>query len=104
MAQDTEDVKGKIFATVGGVDESVELVSDDPSLVAANGGFPFFYGMHQRMFGKKLIDFNPGQKVSGIHQTFNGICLYGYYVETDKKLYYHVCSAPPDLRIRFWPL
>lgn len=102
MAKDTKKVKGKVYSTVSGVDESVELVTPEPSLASVNGTFPFFYGMHQRMFGKKLIDFNPEQMVYGIHQTFNGVCLYGYYVQTDNKLYYHVCSAPPDLRIRFW--
>ena len=102
MAKDTEDVKGKIFSTVAGIDESIELVSDEPGLAGVNGSFPFFYGMHQRLYGKKLIDFNPGQSVYGVHQTFNGVCLYGYYVQTNEKLYYHLCNAPPDLRIRFW--
>lgn len=103
MARDTKFAKGKIFEAVAGIDESVPLVSSEPSLASCNGAFPFFYGMHQRIHGKKLIDFNPGQQVHGIHQTFNGVCLYGYYVETDQKLYFHMCDAPPDLRIRFWP-
>jgi hypothetical protein len=89
------------FQTVAGIDESVDLTDKGDTLALAEGVFPFFFGMHQRQFGKKIIDFNPGQKVYGIHQTFNGVCLYGYYVETDQKLYYHVCVAPPDLRIVF---
>lgn len=103
MAFDTEKVKGKIFTTIGGIDESTPLVAPQPIIAGVNGSFPFFDGMHQRIFGKKLIDFNPNQRVNGIHQTFNGVCLYGYYVETNNKLYFHVCSAPPDLRINFWP-
>lgn len=102
MAFDTEKVKGKIFTTVGGIDESSSLVAPEPTIVGVNGSFPFFHGMHQRMLGKKLIDFNPNQKVYSIHQTFNGVCLYGYYVQTNNKLYFHVCDAPPDLRIHFW--
>lgn len=102
MAFDPLQVKGKIFQAVGGVNEATLSTSPDPTLNALNGSFPFFYGMHQRIFGKKIIDFNPGQAVYAIHQTFNGICLYGYYVQTINKLYYHLCSAPPDLRIRFW--
>lgn len=103
MAEDIRNVKGPILLTVGGIDESLPLTSPDPTIAQNNGTFPFFYGMHQRMFGKKIIDFNPEQKVFGIHQTFNGVCLYGYFVQTNNKLYYHVCDAPPDLRIVFWP-
>lgn len=102
MAKDTLKIKGQIFPTIGGVDESTSLTSKETTVVSNNGSFPFFDGMVERMFGKKLIDFNPGQKVYAIHQTFNGICLYGYYVQTDQKLYFHVCDAPPDLRIRFF--
>lgn len=103
MAEDTLKVKGQIFQNVGGIDESIPLTSKDDSfsINTNNGTFPFFYGMHERMFGKKIIDYNPGQSIYGICQTFNGTCLYGYYVQTNNKLYYHVCSAPPDLRIRF---
>jgi len=103
MAFDPKKVKGKIFQIVGGVDESSFLTTAEPTLAGAEGTFPFFYGMHQRLFGKKIIDYNPDQKVYGIHQTFNGVCLYGYYVQTNNKLYYHLCDAPPDLRIHFWP-
>lgn len=102
MAFDPLQAKGKTFEVVGGVDEASLSTSIDPTLNSVNGSFPFFYGMHQRMFGKKIIDFNPDQAVYGIHQTFNGICLYGYYVQTVNKLYYHLCSAPPDLRIHFF--
>lgn len=103
MAKDPKQVKGKVFDSIGGIDESIQLVSNNPSLAKVNGAFPFFYGMHQRMLGKKIIDYNPEQKVFAIHQTFNGVCLYGYFVQTNNKLYYHLCDAPPDLRIHFWP-
>lgn len=103
MAFDPKKVKGKIFLSVGGVDESTSLTTDEPSVANTGGVFPYFYGIQQRMFGKKTIDFNPDQQVFGIHQTFNGVCLYGYYVQTHLKLYYHACDAPPDLRIKFWP-
>lgn len=103
MAKDTEHKKGLNLQTIQGMDESISLATKDESVVKNNGSFPFFYGMVQRMFGKKIIDFNPGQAVYAIHQCYNGICLYGYYVQTSAKLYYHVCSAPPDLRIHFWP-
>lgn len=105
MAQDTQQVKGKsgkIIPAIGGIDESTSLTDDNTSFASNNGVLPFFYGMAQRMFGKKIIDFNPNQKVFGICQTFNGVCLYGYYVQTNNKLYYHVCNAPPDLRIEFY--
>jgi len=99
VAKQTEQVKSQVVA-ISGVNESLDLAN--PSAVAVAGGvFPFFYGSVQRHFGKKLIDFNPGCKVSAIHQVFSGVCVYGYYVETDLKLYYHPCSAPPDLRIKF---
>jgi len=103
MAFDTKKVKGVIFQTAGGVDESLLLTNTEPSVSGINGSFPFFYGMHQRMFGKKIIAFNPNQKIYAIHQAFNGVCLYGYYVQTHNKLYYHTCDAPPDMRIKFWP-
>lgn len=103
MAQDTQNTKPKVLLTIGGVDESINLINNEPALGGVAGTFPFFYGMLERMFGKKIIDFNPGQAVYGIQQTFNGVCLYGYYVQTNTKLYYHVCDAPPDLRIKFWP-
>lgn len=103
MAKDTVTAKGPIHLNIGGVDESTPLTSDKDTVGSNNGSFPFFNGMYQRMLGKKLIDFNPDQAVYGICQTFNGTCLYGYYVQTNNKLYYHVCAAPPDLRIKFWP-
>lgn len=103
MAKDALQAKGPMAPKIGGVNESVPLAASNPYFAASNGSYPFFYGMHQRIFGKKLIDYNPDQAIYGIHQTFNGVCLYGYYVQTNNKLYYHVCSAPPDLRIRFWP-
>lgn len=102
MAKDTKKIKGHILSTVDGIAESVPLTVAEPSVVSNSGSYPFFYGMYQRIFGKKIIDFNPDQAVYAIHQTFNGICLYGYYVQTSKKLYYHLCDAPPDLRIRFF--
>lgn len=101
MASDTLQVQPVKLTTVGGMDESVEMTDRSEALQECHGTFPFFYGMHQRLFGKKIIDYNPDQKIWGIHQTFNGVCLYGYYVETNNKLYFHICSAPPDLRIRF---
>jgi hypothetical protein len=101
MPKDTLRATSAKLKQVGGIDESVEITDQTSILQEVRGTFPFFYGMHQRMFGKKIIDYNPAQKIWGIHQSFNGVCLYGYYVETNFKLYFHVCSAPPDLRIRF---
>lgn len=100
MAKTTLGFAGQPINALGGVDESISLT--EASFANAEGVFPFFNGMHQRMFGKKIIDVNPGQAIYGIQQVFNGICLYGYYVQTDEKLYYHVCNAPPDLRIIFY--
>lgn len=101
MAKATLKEKGQIFQQIGGMDESVSLATPDPTHADVNGVFPFFYGMHQRLSGKKIIEFNPGQEIWGIHQAFS-ICVYGYYVQTNNKLYYHGCTAPPDLRITFW--
>ena len=101
MAKETRATKPVYLQTVGGMDESVEITNNSEAMVLAQGSFPWFYGMHHRMFGKKLIDWNPEQEVFQIHQAFNGICLYGYYVETNHKLYFHLCMAPPDLRIHF---
>ncbi len=103
MAKDALRPTGKVLQPLEGVDESNPLAADDATFAKAAGISPFFYGIHQRMSGKKIIDYNPNQKISAIHQTFNGVCLYGYYVETDQKLYFHVCDAPPDLRIKFTP-
>lgn len=100
MAKATLDFQGQVFNTVGGIDESISFT--EAEFVSVNGSFPFFDGSHQRMFGKKIIDVNIGESIYGIQQVFNGICLYGYYVQTNHKLYYHVCSAPPDLRIKFY--
>lgn len=101
MAKDTLRAQPAKLVSVGGMDESVEYTDSSPAFQEVSGSFPFFYGSHQRIFGKKLIDYNPDQKIWGIHQSFNGVCLYGYFVETQAKLYFHVCAAPPDLRIRF---
>lgn len=101
MAKDTDQVFPSKQNSVGGLDESVEITDRSPVCQDISGVFPFFYGMTQRIFGKKIIDYNPEQKIWGIHQSFNGVCLYGYFVETSEKLYFHVCSAPPDLRIHF---
>lgn len=101
MPKDTLKSQPVKLLQIGGMDESVEVTDASPVLQEVGGVFPFFYGMAQRIFGKKIIDYNPNQKIWSIHQSFNGVCLYGYYVETDQKLYFHVCSAPPDLRIRF---
>jgi hypothetical protein len=101
MPKSTLRVTAAKLKQVSGMDESVEMTDSSPILQEAHGTFSFFYGMHQRMFGKKIIDYNPDQIIWGIHQSFNGVCLYGYFVETSEKLYFHVCSAPPDLRIKF---
>lgn len=100
MAKTALVYPGQPTNKIGGIDESVSLT--EATLAAASGVFPFFYGSLQRMLGKKIIDYNPDQSVYGIQQVFNGICLYGYYVQTNAKLYYHVCDAPPDLRIVFF--
>jgi hypothetical protein len=111
MAKDPLSIQSVFLPALGGMDESVSETDmhDNQAgaltfipLNTARGVFPFFQGMHQRMPGKKLIDYNPAQKVMGIHQSFNGICQYGYYVQTDAKLYYHLCTAPPDMRIHFY--
>lgn len=101
MAKASLQYPGQPTNKLGGIDESQSLTT--ASFASVSGVFPFFDGMHQRMFGKKIIDFNPDQSVYAVQQVFNGICLYGYYVQTNHKLYYHVCNAPPDLRIKFWP-
>lgn len=108
MAKAAYEYPGQVSTELGGIDESKSFT--DASFVNVRGSFPFFEGMHQRMFGKKIIEFNlqktptfQYQSIYGIQQVFNGICLYGYYVQTINKLYYHVCNAPPDLRIKFWP-
>jgi len=90
----------QIIPAIGGVDEASDL--QDPFFFESVAGvIPYYFGMQQRQSGKKLIDWNPEQKVYAIHQAFNGAGQYGYYVETDHKLYYHVCDAPPDLRIHW---
>lgn len=109
MAKSALEYPGQPATSLGGIDESASLT--EVSFAHTNGSFPFFAGMHERMFGKKIIEFNKDsagaggafQQIYGIQQVFNGICLYGYYVQTNRKLYYHVCNAPPDLRIKFWP-
>lgn len=101
MAKSTlQQTPSKIAVVLGGVDEAQDVASSDAAQVVG-GVIPFFHGTLQRFFGKKIIDFNPGHEVLGVHQVFSGVCVYGYFVETSQKLYYHVCSAPPDLRIRF---
>lgn len=110
MAKDTFQISDLKMTALGGMDESVSQTDmtdiqlgnlNFKPLMVASGVFPFFQGMHQRMTGKKIIDYNPNQKVMGIHQTFNGVCQYGYYVQTSAKLYYHLCTAPPDMRIHW---
>jgi len=101
-----------------GVDEALSEVEvegqDSPiphHLAKVSGVFPPFYdikaiyeqsdvpgsGALQRLFGKKLIDSNPNQKVFAIAQAYNGFGQYGYYVQTDQKLYFHQCETPKDL-------
>ena len=110
MAKDTFQISDQKLDALGGMDESVSETDMTDAAIGTlvfkplnvvSGAFPFFQGMHQRMTGKKIIDFNPGQKVYAIHQTFNGVCQYGYYVQTSAKLYYHLCTAPPDMRIHW---
>ena len=110
MAKDTLQIQGVDLGPLGGMDEAVTEVDFTDAqvgkltfkpLVTVSGILPYFQGNYQRMTGKKIIDFNPGQKVMGICQTFNGVCQYGYYVQTNNKLYYHLCSAPPDMRIHW---
>jgi hypothetical protein len=111
MAKDKYQISDLKFISLGGMDESVSETDQTDSQVGAlvfkplnvaRGMFPYFQGMHQRMTGKKIIDYNPAQSVMGIVQTFNGVCQYGYYVQTTSKLYYHLCAAPPDMRIHWF--
>lgn len=101
MPKETYQIPGDVQPFLGGVDERVDVVDTNEKFASTNGVMPYFSGMHQRMFGKKIIDDYPTKQVKGIHQCFNGICQYGYYVQTDEKLYYHLCQAPPDMRINF---
>ncbi len=102
-----------------GVDESlseIEMEQVDPVPMSHHyarvaGVFPPYYdikaiyeqtddagsGALQRLFGKKLIDANPNQKVFAIAQAYNGFGQYGYYVQTDQKLYFHQCESPKSL-------
>lgn len=101
MANETLQIAGSVTPFIGGMDEAVDVVDTQERFASASGMLPFFSGMQQRQFGKKLIDAYPSKEVLGIHQTFNGICQYGYYVQTNEKLYYHLCVAPSDMRINF---
>jgi hypothetical protein len=89
------------FQVVGGVDESVQETDTDFGFSAVSGVIPFYTGSHNRLFGKKLIDNNPGQSVMAIAQAFNGYGQFGYFVQTTFKLYYHVCETPADLFINY---
>lgn len=99
MAKEAENLKPTNLP-LKGINESSSSFKSD-SLAESSGVFPFFYDAYQRMFGKKLIDAYPGKNVWIIHQALNGFGLYGYYVETQDRLYYHQCSSPPDFRIHF---
>lgn len=89
------------FQVIGGVDESKEDARPSFSLATVSGVFPYFTGSLNRLFGKKLIDANPGQSVMAIAQAFNGFGQFGYYVQTTFKLYYHLCETPADLFIKY---
>lgn len=89
------------FQVIGGVDESVDDTKTSFGLSSVNGVFPYFTGSLNRLFGKKLVDANPGQSVMGIAQAFNGFGQFGYYVQTMFKLYYHLCETPADLFIKY---
>ena len=101
MSKETLQIPGQVQPFLGGINESVDVVDTAEKLADVNGVMPFFSGMFQRQFGKKLIDAYPTKSVWGIHQCFNGICQYGYYIQTNDELYYHLCQAPPDMRINF---
>jgi hypothetical protein len=83
--------------------EEMQNQADIDTVSDTNGIIYFFKESYQRMFGKKLIDANESSNnhVYAIHQALNGFGMYGYYVETSRKLYYHLCSNPPDFRIHF---
>lgn len=101
MAKETLQILGQTTPYLGGINETVDEVDTNEKFAATNGVVPYFSGMFQRLFGKKIIDVYPTKQTWGIHQCFNGICQYGYYVQSNEKLYYHICQAPPDMRINF---
>jgi len=101
MAKEDYQSSTKILLPVGGMDESVQVVDSDVTFARVHGVSPFYLATLQRIFGKKLIDYNPEQSLMGIVQAFNEFGQYGYYVQTMEKLYYHLCEAPPDFHIDF---
>lgn len=120
MADQDYNLKPLVQQIVAGIDESTQDLEPGAGWSDLAGLFPIFHeirqvklksqpldpqnieqGALQRLTGKRLIDANPGQKVFAIAQTFNGFGQFGYYVQTDKKLYFHTCESPKDLHINF---
>lgn len=101
MAKADQLTKGKVLLPVGGMDESIQVVESDVTFASVDGAGPFYLATLQRLFGKKLIDRNREQPVMGLAQAFNSFGQYGYYVQSQHKLYYHLCEAPTDFHINF---
>lgn len=101
MAKQDQLVKSKLLYPVGGMDESIQVVESDVTFAKVHGAAPFFVATLQRIFAKKLVDVNREQSVMGICQAFNTYGQYGYYVQSQQKLYYHLCEAPPNFAIDF---
>lgn len=103
MAKDDLRAGGPMMFPVGGMDESVQSTGSSINFESIAGVSPFYIGSNQRLFGKRLIDNNTEQEVYAIAQAFNGYGQYGYYVQSHKKLYYHLCDTPVSLSIDFTP-
>jgi hypothetical protein len=84
-----------------GMDDSFQ--ETEAPFFHAKGVAPYYNDMVQRILGKKRVDVNPGNQVMSIAQAFNGFGQYGYFVQTDKKLYFHRCEEIVDMHINFTP-
>lgn len=121
--QDRTTKQSLTIEAAAGVDELVQELDNVPVFSRINGAFNDRHevkavygaglmliekdpqvpkqGALSRFPGKKLIDANPLEKVYAINQAFNGFGQFGYYVQTDKRLYFHTCESPKDLHINF---
>lgn len=120
MADQDLQAKPLTFQVAIGIDESTQDLAPSLEWRSLSGLIPVFHDVHQvkipgypqddvepnqgalqRITGKKLIDANPNQKVFAICQAFNGFGQFGYFVQTDQKLYFHTCESPKDMHINF---